>query len=175
MGVLWWMEASLTLILISPCIFIMAPQVTPARCMKCPASCHPCPLSLYLCNVFLLPSLFLSHSLSSTHFYLFGSFRRHKCLFSPYKRDILLEPRKGCVLFPFSESIIVIVSVLLLVFLALGFPFFPSHRYTLSEPSFSQNGERQLKMWRVARRWTFSWIHKKENLAGDVSTPTLPC
>ncbi len=73
MGMCWWMEAPLTLILISPCIFIMAPRVTPARCMKCPASCHPRPLPLCLCNVFLLPSLppslsaILSPPLTSTY------------------------------------------------------------------------------------------------------------
>lgn len=70
------MKASLKLILISPCLFIMAPRVTPARCMKCPASCHPCPLPLYLFNLFLLPSLplslppfvsILSHPLPSTY------------------------------------------------------------------------------------------------------------
>lgn len=46
----------MTPILISPCLFIMAPRVTPARCMKGPASCHPCPLPLW--NVYL-PSLSL--------------------------------------------------------------------------------------------------------------------
>lgn len=102
------MEASLTLILISPCIFIMTPRVTPARCMKCPASCHPRPLSFYLRNSSLLPSLLLLFpsvlSLSLFHCYLFGSFRRHKCLFSPHKHDLLLQPRTGCALFFFSFS-----------------------------------------------------------------------
>lgn len=168
MGVLWWMEASLRPILISPWIFIMAPRVTPARCMKCPASCHSCPLSLYLCNIFLLPSLPLFHSLSSTHFYLFGSFRRHKCLFSPYKCDVSLEPRRGCVLFLFSKSIILIVSV----FLAVGLPLFLTDTLQLSLPFLKTVKERvKEEQGNILSGFT----KKKENLASDMSTPTLPC
>lgn len=103
---------------------------------------------LYLCYLFLLPSpslptsLFLSYSLFRTHFYLFGSFRRHKCLLFPYKRDVLQEPRGGCVLLPVSESIMFVVSAFLPVFsFSLLQPFF--HIYSQSVSSFSQSGWRE--------------------------------
>lgn len=84
-------------------------------------------------------SLILSYSLFSTHFYLFVSFRRHKCLLFPYKRDVLQEPRGGCVLFPISESVTFVVSAFLPVFsFSLLQPFF--HRYSQSVCSFSQSG-----------------------------------
>lgn len=48
-----------------PCVFIIAPRLTPGSATKCPASCHCCPLPLYLPNLFLLPALpsFPLHSL----------------------------------------------------------------------------------------------------------------
>lgn len=93
------MEASLTLIPISPCIFIMAPRVTPARCMKCPASCHPCPLSLHPCYLFLLPLLLLLNSRSSAHFCLFWVLKESQIPILLNKCDVSLEPRKeACVL-----------------------------------------------------------------------------
>lgn len=162
MGVIWWMKASLKLILISPCLFIMAPGVTPARCMKCPASCHPCPLPLYLCNLFLLPSLSLSpsfcvHSLSSTPFYLLRSFRRHKCLLSPYKCDVLPEPRRGCVLFPFSESI---------MFTGLLVASLFSQRYSSSLSSSSQKVVREsLRSGECCQVNLFVWIYTKKAIS----------
>lgn len=168
MGVLWWMEASLTLILISPCIFIMAPRVTPARCMKCPASCHPRPLSFYLCNSSLLPSLLLSFPsvLSLFHSHLFGSFRRHKCLFSPHKHDLLLQPRRGCAFFfPFSESVMFTLSVLLL-FLVPGFLLFSQIIPFCKKLKYRDN---DLEIGMQVN------LCPKKHPASHVSTPALPC
>lgn len=111
MAVLWWMEASFTVILILPCIFIMAPRVTPGRCTKCPASCHRCP-PLYLCNLFLLLAL-SSPPPPPTLLFFFGSSRTHKCLPGPYKCDVLLQLRRGCVLSPSKEFVMFIVCMYL--------------------------------------------------------------
>lgn len=119
------MEASLVLILISPRIFIMAPQVTPARCMKCPTSCHPCPLPLYLCNLFLLPpfppsfSSILSLPLTSTYLDPLGdtsASSAHINVMYCWSQDATVF------FFPSSESIMFIVSAFQLVSPAIGFP-----------------------------------------------------
>lgn len=169
MAVLWWMEASFTVILILPCIFIMAPRVTPGRCTKCPASCHRCP-PLYLCNLFL--SLALSSPPSPTLLFFFGSLRTHKCLLCPYKCDVLLQLRRGCVLSPSKEFVMFIVCMYLrfcLLSALLSFTITP--HFALLVCLFLK-----LTSWIpwVVHRWAFVSTEKEKHLARHVNTGTLP-
>lgn len=165
------MEASLTLILISPCIFIMAPRVTPARCMKCPASCHPRPLSFYLRNSSLLPSLrspSLQFSLSFTPTYSGPLGDTNAC--SRHINMIYCCSQEWAVLFIFfslSLSLLCLHSVLPL-FLVPCVLFFSQILYISVSLSSKKYRANDLEIGMQVN------LCPKKHPASHVSTPALP-
>lgn len=172
MGVLWWMEASLTLILNSPCIFIMAPRVTPARCMKCPASCHPCPLSLYLSNLFLLPSASLSSyipPLTATYLGSLGDTNACSCHINVM---YCCSQERAVFFFPSSESIMFVVSASRLCFLALGLHLFLTDTLHLCLPSAGEPFA-----WRERKKENIlpgMWAHRPCHVKSNCTRGHIP-
>lgn len=149
------LEASLTAILISPCIFIMAPRVTPGRCTKCPASCHRCPLSLYLRNLFLL----LARSFSLFHtLLLIWVLEETQMPLLPHINVMYCWSQEGAVFFfpPQNLSCSLSVCSYSVSCSLLALRFF-LQLLSILVSLFSKHWKRDLNIWRVVRRWTFVW------------------